>query len=162
MSVAVSWPDVVTAYKTTGVGDIEAFMEAPLPLRFAHRAGAMAADIVGDEALQTALTPLEMAWPEHPSAGVQSRATATVVVEALDPWGRATRFGLNTLDGYTTTMLTASAIVGRVLAGEHPPGFQTPASAYGPELVQGLGCAEPYDAGRLASNSVTVRQAGTW
>jgi short subunit dehydrogenase-like uncharacterized protein len=162
MSIAVSWPDVVTAQATTGVANIEAYLEAPLPLRLAHRAGAVAAEMLGDEGLRGVLAPLEAAWPDHPSVSAQSRASNAIVVEAVDPWRRATRFGLKTLDGYSVTNATAPAIVARVLAGEHPPGFQTPAGAYGPELIKGLGCAEPYDASRLAprSNSVTVGQAG--
>ena len=32
-------------------------------------------------------------------------------------------------------MLTALAAVERVLAGAHPPGFQTPSRAYGPDFI---------------------------
>ncbi len=149
LSVAVSWPDVVTAFTTTGVANIEGYLEASAPLRLAHRCGAAGAEILGDQAVRTALAPLAAAWPDHPTADAQSRACDAVVVEAIDPWRRATRFGLKTIDGYATTSITAAAIVARVLAGEHPPGFQTPAGAYGPELLDGLGCAEPYAAGRL-------------
>jgi saccharopine dehydrogenase (NAD+, L-lysine-forming) len=164
VSVAVSWPDVVTAFVTTGVANIEGYLSASLPLRFAQRAGAVWADMLGDVALRNALAPLAAVWPSHPASDAHSRASNAVVVEAVDPWGRATRFGLTTLDGYLTTSITASAIVARVLAGEHPPGFQTPAGAYGPGLIQGLGCAEPFDPGRLsvsrASNSITALQGG--
>ena len=38
-------------------------------------------------------------------------------------------------EGYTFTALAALAVVGRVLAGEAPPGFQTPSTAYGPDFV---------------------------
>lgn len=159
--IAVSWPDVVTAFRTTGVANIEGFLHAPLPLQIALRAGAAGAEILGDEALRASLTPLAAAWPDHASAEAQSRAFNVIVVEAVDRWRRATRFGLKTLDGYSTTTITAAAIVARVLAGEHPPGFQTPAGAYGPELIQGLGCAEPFDPNRFSpSNSATVRQGG--
>ena len=41
-------------------------------------------------------------------------------------------------EGYTLTMLTAMAVVGRVLAGEAPPGFQTPSRAYGADFVLGV------------------------
>jgi saccharopine dehydrogenase (NAD+, L-lysine-forming) len=162
MSVAVSWPDVVTAHTTTGVPNIEAFMEAPFAAQVADRAAGLAGDILSDEALRAALAPFAAVWPDHPSVEAQSRASNAIVVEAVDSWRRVTRFGLKTLDGYSVTNATAPAIVARVLAGEHPPGFQTPGGAYGPELIAGLGCAEAYDATRVAprSNSVTVPQAG--
>jgi short subunit dehydrogenase-like uncharacterized protein len=41
-------------------------------------------------------------------------------------------------EGYTLTTSASLAVVARVLAGEAPPGFQTPALAYGPDLVLAL------------------------
>jgi hypothetical protein len=38
-------------------------------------------------------------------------------------------------EGYTLTVRAALAVVGRVLAGDTPPGFQTPSTAYGPDFV---------------------------
>jgi len=40
-------------------------------------------------------------------------------------------------EGYTFTRLTALAAVEKVLSGDAPPGFQTPAKAYGPDFVLG-------------------------
>ncbi len=38
-------------------------------------------------------------------------------------------------EGYTFTMLTALAAMTRVLAGDAPPGYQTPSLAYGADFV---------------------------
>lgn len=38
---------------------------------------------------------------------------------------------LDTVNGYTFTPLAATEAARRVLAGEHPPGFQTPAALFG-------------------------------
>ena len=38
-------------------------------------------------------------------------------------------------DGYTLTAEAALALVERVLSGEAPAGFQTPAKAFGPDFV---------------------------
>jgi short subunit dehydrogenase-like uncharacterized protein len=40
-----------------------------------------------------------------------------------------------TLDGYSLTVLTALACVEKTLDGHAPIGFQTPAKAYGPQLM---------------------------
>ena len=42
---------------------------------------------------------------------------------------------LQTPEGYTLTALSSLAIVRKVLAGQVRPGFQTPSSAFGPDLV---------------------------
>jgi saccharopine dehydrogenase (NAD+, L-lysine-forming) len=146
-STAVSWPDVITAQHTTGVGAIETYLEAPLPLQVAFDAGAHAMKVHGEGPVRAALSSVTALWPEQPSPAAQGRAVNAVVVEAVDPWRRTTRFGVRTLDGYSVTALTATAIVEKVLAGDLRPGFQTPAGLYGHSLLGDLGCAWPYDAG---------------
>lgn len=151
MSVAVSWPDVITGQHTTGVANIETYLEAPAPLRMALLYNAHVMDVHGERAVRRALLPLGGLWPEHPSAAAQGRAMNAVVVETVDPWRRVRQFGLQTLDGYSVTTLTATAIVERVQAGEFRPGFQTPGGLYGADLLRGLGCAWDFDASPLAA-----------
>jgi len=38
-------------------------------------------------------------------------------------------------EGYTITALAALNIAQKILAGNFKPGFQTPAKAYGPDLI---------------------------
>ena len=145
-SIAASLPEVITGQQTTGVANIEVYLEAPMAFELACRAGAVAADLLGERTLRDTLAPLSAGWPERPSPAAQQRAFNSVVVEAVDPWRRVTRFGIFTGDGYGVTTTTAHAIVERVLAGQRPPGFQTPAGVYGADFVTNLGCAWPFDA----------------
>jgi short subunit dehydrogenase-like uncharacterized protein len=46
---------------------------------------------------------------------------------------------MRTPHAYTLTAAASLEIVRRVLAGDAPPGYQTPASAYGPDLVMEIG-----------------------
>jgi saccharopine dehydrogenase (NAD+, L-lysine-forming) len=148
--LAISYPDVVTAQHTTGVANTEAYLQTSMGMRLAFESTATAVEIWGEAAVRGAYARFAGAWPEHPTAGAQARATLAAVVETVDPWRRERRFGLRTLDGYAVTTLTATAIVERVLAGDLEPGFQTPAGGYGEDLILGLDCAWPYDAGRFA------------
>ena len=139
MSIAVSWPDVITAQTTTGARNTEAYLEAPLPLRVVHRAGAVAAEILGDVGLRGALAPLEALWPDHPSAAARSRASNAIVVEAVDPWRRTTRFGLKTLDGYSVTNATASGDRGARAGGRAPARFPDTRRRLRPRIDPGPG-----------------------
>ena len=147
-SLAVSWPDVVTGQQTTGVANIETYLETPGPLRLAWLAGSHAAKLYGQQRVRSALSPLTAVWPEQPSEQTLRDDSVAVVVEAVDPWRRTSRFGLQTLGGYTVTIRTAQAAVERVLGGDHPAGFQTPAGAFGDDFIEGLACARPFDAGQ--------------
>ena len=145
-SIPASLPEVITGQQTTGVANIEVYLEAPMAFDLACRAGAVAAGLLGERALRDTLAPLSAGWPERPSAAAQQRAFNSVVVEAVDPWRRVTRFGMFTGDGYGVTTTTAHAIIEHVLAGQRPPGFQTPAGVYGADFVTDLGCAWSFDA----------------
>jgi len=57
-------------------------------------------------------------------------------------WGSASNVNGKTVtahfscaDGYTLTALSSLIIVKKVLSGNSKPGFQTPASCYGEELI---------------------------
>jgi short subunit dehydrogenase-like uncharacterized protein len=46
---------------------------------------------------------------------------------------------MRTPHAYTLTAAASLEIVRRVLRGDAPPGYQTPAKAYGPDLVMEIG-----------------------
>jgi short subunit dehydrogenase-like uncharacterized protein len=157
--VAVSGAEVIAGERTTGVRHIEAYMEAPLAAQLALRAGALAAGLSTGAALRAAGSALAAGWPEQPSETARRRAHVAVVVETEDPWRRTRRFGVRTPDGYSVTIVTTQAVVARVMAGEHPPGFQTPAAAFGVGLLDALGCVWPFDASPFASKLGNLAKA---
>jgi short subunit dehydrogenase-like uncharacterized protein len=55
--------------------------------------------------------------------------------EATDASGRRVAALQRHPDGYTLTALAAVELAERALRGDAPPGWQTPATAYGPDLV---------------------------
>jgi short subunit dehydrogenase-like uncharacterized protein len=61
-----------------------------------------------------------------------------VLGEAGDASGRRAVARQRHPDPYTFSALAAVEIAERALRGEAPPGWQTPASAYGPDLVLAL------------------------
>jgi short subunit dehydrogenase-like uncharacterized protein len=134
-STAVSLPDVFTAYFTTGVPNIEAYLEAGLLGRTVGMIGVGLTAAVGAIGLRQLLDLGLAAWPERPSDSVRTNARQTLVMEAEDGWRRTRRIRLQTSDGYTFTAAAAAAVARRVIEGDFAPGFQTPGKLYGPELA---------------------------
>ncbi len=62
-----------------------------------------------------------------------------------DDGGNRAESRLQAPEGYTFTALSSLAIVRKVLAGQVRPGFQTPSSAYGPDLVMEIPGVERTD-----------------
>jgi short subunit dehydrogenase-like uncharacterized protein len=85
--------------------------------------------------LAHALVARVRSGPAGPSDEERRRSRGFVWGEVEDAAGRRARSRIATVDGYTYTARAALAIVERALAGQAPPGFQTPAKAYGPDIA---------------------------
>ncbi len=134
-SMAVSWPDVVTAFETTGIPNIEVYAQLDPLSRAAFQAASWLAAPFAEVTPRGLLQPLAALMPEGPSDEQRARSQHVIVAEAEDSWRRRTRARLTTPNGYSCTAMVATALVQRVLAGDVRAGFQTPAGLYGPDLI---------------------------
>jgi short subunit dehydrogenase-like uncharacterized protein len=106
----VTLPDLVTIWHDTKVPNIETFIH-----------------VSGDafpEADPAAL-------PDGPTAEQRDTNRYQAAVEVTGGDGSTSRAVLDTVNGYTFTPLASVEAARRVLAGEHQPGFRTPAALFG-------------------------------
>ena len=134
-SMALSWPDAMTAYHTTGIANIEAYMEVGAAARILAPLTARIGEAFQLPVLRSVLRFGAAALPEGPTEAARRLARPAIVAEAEDAWRRVSRARLTTADGYDFTALAAVAIAERVIAGEFEPGFQTPGRVYGADFV---------------------------
>jgi short subunit dehydrogenase-like uncharacterized protein len=137
-SMALSWPDAVTAYHTTGIPNIEAYMEVGAASRVLAPLTSRIGEAFQLPVLRSVLRLGAAALPEGPAEAARRLAHPVIVAEAEDAWRRVSRARLRTPDGYDFTALAAVAIAERVVAGEFVPGFQTPGRVYGADFVLGI------------------------
>ena len=103
-------PDLVTIWQATKIPDIETFVH------------------VSEDAFpQGDLTNL----PDGPTPEQRQANRYRAAVEVTGDDGNIARAVLDTVNGYTFTPLAATEAARRVLAGDHRPGFQTPAQLFG-------------------------------
>jgi short subunit dehydrogenase-like uncharacterized protein len=134
-SLAVSWADVVSAYYSTGVPDIDVYFEATPAVRAALVTSRHLGWMMGSAPVQRYLKTWTRFLPEGPGEEERRTATAVVVAEAEDADGRRATARLRTPEVYTFTAMTGAAVAERVLAGDWQPGFQTPSRVYGADFV---------------------------
>jgi short subunit dehydrogenase-like uncharacterized protein len=138
-SLNVSWGDVATAYYTTGIPNIETYVEAT-PLVQGTLSGARYLGwLLRTAPCQVMMRAATDLLPEGPQDEERAAARMTIVAEAEDGRGRRARARLRTPESYSFTGVTAAAIARRALAGDVEAGFQTPARVYGSEFVLGFG-----------------------
>lgn len=137
-SLAVESADVITAYRSTGIPEIEVYLELLPWERTAFQSSRLVAGCLRSPIVQSFLKARIEALPEGPSLTAVRQVRYAVVAEVEDRTGRLARSRLRTPDGYTFTAAAALTLVRRVLDGDLSAGFQTPSRAYGADFVLGL------------------------
>lgn len=137
--VTIPWGDAATAYYSTGIPNIETYIALPPVLQRALRSTDRLRPFSSAPAGQSLLKAIVRLMPEGPNAAARARGYALLWAEASDEAGNRAVSRMRTPHGYTLTALASLEIVRRVLAGDVRPGFQTPAKAYGPDLITEIG-----------------------
>jgi short subunit dehydrogenase-like uncharacterized protein len=137
-AVRISWGDVFTAYHTTGIPNIEVYTTMPGSAGFALVALRLAAPLLSGRLSQAALRWWLRRLPAGPIAEPREKSRTIVWGEVRDGAGRVAQARLSGPDGYAFTAFTALAAANVVLEGKAPPGFQTPARAFGADWVLGF------------------------
>jgi short subunit dehydrogenase-like uncharacterized protein len=137
-AVRVPWADVFTAPRSTGVADVRTYLVAGAATRAVMRAAPHVAPVLGSLGLRDTVARLMARGEPGPSDAARATGRSVVYGEATDAGGRRAAALQRHPDPYELTALAAVEIAARALRGEAPPGWQTPATAYGPDLVLAL------------------------
>lgn len=133
LAVTIPWGDVSTAFYSTGIPNIEVYTVVPTNLlrlmRLSRYLGPLLATAPVQRFLQSRIPP------GGPSDEERARGKSLIWGEVVNQAGERAESRLETPEGYTLTALTALKICEKILAGHHPPGFQTPAKAFGAGLI---------------------------
>ena len=132
-AISIPWGDVFTAYYTTGIPNIEVYIAATPALR---RLLAFARAIAAAAKRRPVRNLLQMGVRPGPSPALRARTATNVWGEVIDDQGRSASARLHGPEAaveWTTSVALGAAR--KALAGLAPAGYQTPASAYGPDFV---------------------------
>jgi short subunit dehydrogenase-like uncharacterized protein len=133
-TISIPWGDVATAWRSTGIGDIEVYVRVPAGVRVAMRASRQLGWLLRSKAVRALQQKRLESGAAGPSAEELVRGSTVAWGRVEDGAGGVAEGRLHGPDGYLLTAHAALIIVARVLAGDVKPGFQTPSTAYGPDL----------------------------
>ena len=133
-AVTVPWGDVSTAYYTTGTPNVETYASVPEYVPPVLRGTRPLAPLLASRSVQSALKALADAVISGPTAEERAQSVSRILGEVEDDEGNRAAARMRTPDTYDVTAHTAVEAARRVLTGEVNAGFQTPASAFGPDF----------------------------
>jgi short subunit dehydrogenase-like uncharacterized protein len=145
--IALPWGDLATAPRSTGIAEVATYMAVPAWQRAFLQLAPRLAPLLRPPRVAEPLAHLLARGAPGPDAVARARGRTAHYGEAVDASGNKVAARQRGPEGYTLTALAAVEIARHVLAGEIRPGWQTPASAYGPDLVLGIPGVEREDVG---------------
>ncbi|WP_324661625.1 saccharopine dehydrogenase family protein [Haloarcula sediminis] len=131
----IPWGDVSTAYHTTGIPNVTTYMAMPERAVRIQRAAGLVAPLLSLSPVRTGLQWLIGQTTDGPDAGERETGESHVWGEVRNAEGERAVSRLRGPHTYALTVETALSAAERALAGNAPAGYQTPAGAYGPELI---------------------------
>ncbi len=136
-ATAVTWADISSAYRTTGIPDITVYYEATPIVEMGLAMSRFGRGLSDQQVLNAWRRMGVRMLADGPSAEQRARDRAAVVVEATDG-SKTCAARVHTPEVYSFTATTAVAIADRVLTGDRKAGFQTPSGAYGADFTLSL------------------------
>jgi short subunit dehydrogenase-like uncharacterized protein len=134
MDTGRPWGDVSTAHHTTGIPNVAVYVPvSERTLRLLRGANALS-PVLSAGPVQRGLQWLVGQTVDGPDAETRERGSGSFYGEATD--GEETVRGrVRTPESYRFTAASVVEILSRIVGGDVTPGYQTPASAYGSDLV---------------------------
>ena len=131
--VTIPWGDISTAFHSTGIPNIEVFTVVPQSALKMMKASRYLGWLLATGPFQRYLQ--SKIPPGGPSDAERAKGKTLMWGEALDADGGRVETRQQGPEGYTITAIAALNIAEKILAGNFKTGFQTPAMAYGADLV---------------------------
>lgn len=133
--MSIPWGDLSTAYTTTGIPNIETYTNVS-PKTYAL----LKWQFLFNWLLRTSFVRNRMLKkikqkPAGPSDEMRAKATSLVWGEVTNAAGEKKSVRLQCPEGYTLTAISSLLITRKVLDGNYKTGYQTPAGAYGADLI---------------------------
>ncbi len=136
--ITLPWGDLATAYRSTGIPNIETYMALPAGQRLAMKSARVLGPLLGSRPGKALLMRLAAGIPEGPSEAARAVGYSLLWGEVTDAAGHHAVSRMRTPHSYTLTAQAAVAVVSRILCGDVRRGYHTPASAYGPDFALSL------------------------
>ncbi len=133
--VAISWGDVSTAFRTTGIPNITVYNILPQKLIDGMKLSNYLGFIMRTRFVKNFMINKIKKRPAGPDEAQRKASTSIVWGEVKNKAGGAQKAMLYLPEGYTLTALTSLKIVELVLAKEPPYGSKTPAQVFGKDFI---------------------------
>ncbi|GAA0551616.1 saccharopine dehydrogenase family protein [Chitinophaga japonensis] len=135
---SLPWGDVATAFYSTGIPNIRSYTTMPLAAFWLLKIQSLFNWLLRKPGVRNFLKKQVKRRPAGPDDNMRSRAVSLVWGRVTDAQGHTVTARLRTPEAYDVTAYAVLHITRKILEGHFTAGYQTPATAYGEDLVTEL------------------------
>jgi short subunit dehydrogenase-like uncharacterized protein len=133
--MTIPWGDIATAYHTTGIRNIETYTGISPKIYGLLKLQPLFNWLLKTAAVRNYIKKKINQRAAGPSDEARTKGKSLVWGEVQNAEGEKIQARLTGPDGYTLTAHSSLIIAKKVLSGDFQTGYQTPASAYGADLI---------------------------
>jgi short subunit dehydrogenase-like uncharacterized protein len=134
-TMSIPWGDLSTAYFSTGIPNIETYTGISKTAWYLSKVQFLFNWLLRTPFVQWAAKSIINLLPAGPDDARRDKASSLIWAKATTPKGKSLIATMQCPEGYSLTAFTVLLIAQKILNGEFRPGYQTPASAYGEDLI---------------------------
>ena len=138
--LAMPLADLASAFHSTGIPNIETYMVVSGSMPLLLKSSRLFAPLLRLASVQAFFSRRIDSMSEGPDDATRASTRAIVLAEVTGPGDQRAAAMLETPSGYAMTQVAAVEAVRRAAEGSAPPGFQTPATAFGADFA--LACSD--------------------
>lgn len=134
----IPWGDISTAWRSTGIPNIEVYMGASDSIIRSARLSKYLNWLLRKRWMKDFMQRKIDKKPPGPSSEKRVSGKSFLWGKVWNDTGKECISTLETVNGYTLTAKTSVLIAEKILLGNFKPGYQTPSMAFGPDLILAL------------------------
>ena len=136
--MTIPWGDIATAYFTTAIPDIESYIAISPTVYRSLKLQGLFNWLLRTNFIKKMIKKKIDKRPAGPNDEQRSKAMSLIWGQVSNSRRETKTVRMSCPDGYTLTMHSTLLIAQKILQGNFKPGYQTPASTYGEDLVMEL------------------------
>ena len=137
-TMSIPWGDLSTAYYSTGIPHIETYTGISRIAWYFLKAQKAFNWLLRSSAVHQLILWVIKKLPAGPGAQARQKGASLIYAKAENAKGETVSACLRCSEAYAFTTDAALLIAGKIANNNYKPGYQTPASAYGEELLATL------------------------
>lgn len=133
--MSIPWGDISTAYFSTGIPNIRTYTAINKAAWYFLKGQALFNWLLKTSFLRGILMSIFKMQSAGPNQVVRDKAVSHIWGKVTNAKGASAEANMETPEAYSLTAYAILVIAKKIINGEYKPGYQTPASAYGSDLV---------------------------